>query len=298
MDDVITVPKPSPSRWTQWLKRHATDVVTPVSNSTASNKSDDSCSTPTTDKSIQSMCNSMKKQIICRAFYGWLTHTKHIRTVRTHLTRLVNPDNKLSHEEEQEYSQGLTRQVWESFMDDKKAVMSNFKQKLYYLLYYGGCEHSLRKEVWPYLLGHHDLGMNLEERRTRDMEVKKHYEETMIEWKAVAEVVKQRDKEITAANLAKLSSESTTSSSDLPPETTQRQISNEVFSESRDDNKIKKENGHRKRGKISRQFELQSKGSQSGQDSCEQQATDDEHEQNGSCPAILSNESPCSVSTF
>lgn len=298
MDDVIAAPKSSPSRWTQWLKRHATDVVTPANNSSATSKSDDSSSTPTTDKSIQSMCNSMKKQIICRAFYGWLTHTKHIRTVRTHLTRLVNPNNKLSHSEEQEYSQGLTRQVWESFMDGEKAFRSDFKQKLYYLLYYGGCEHSLRKEVWPYLLGHHDLGMTKEERSRKDMQVKKHYEETMIEWKAVAEIVKQRDKEITAANLAKLSSESTTSSTDLPPETTQRQISNEVFSESRDDNKIKKENGHRKRGKISRQFEFQSKGSQSGLDLCEQQVTDDGREQNTSHSEIPSNGCTCSVSTF
>jgi len=151
--------------------------------------------------------------------------------------------------------------VWESFHDNQRAVSPEYKHKLYSLLYFGGCHHNLRKEVWPYLLNHYSLGMTQEERMKKDKETKQHFERTVIEWSAVAEVVLQRDKEITAANQAKLSSESTSSSSELTPET--RQMSNDVFSESKDENVKVRHNGHRRQARILRQTHLQSKGSQS-----------------------------------
>ena len=255
-DEVITPPKPSPSRWSQWLRRHTSD--TPTTTTSGVNSPRNEVTVPTTDKSIQSMCNSMKKQIICRAFYGWLTHTRHIKTVRTHLTRLVNPCLHNNSLEEKDYSEGLTKEIWESFHDHNKAVRPEFKERLYNLLYYGGCCHDLRKEVWPYLLDHYELGMTQEERKKKDLETKEHYEVTMVEWSAVAEVVHQRDKEITAANLAKLSSETSTTSSDIPEA---RQMSNDVFSESKDEGI--KNNGHSRLTKITWQKQVQSKGSQS-----------------------------------
>jgi hypothetical protein len=71
--------------------------------------------------------------------------------------------------------------------------------------------------MWPYLLGHYRFGSSPEDRKELDLETQQSYETTMSEWLAVEAIVRQRDKEMMAANIAKLSSEST--SGDVPPPT-------------------------------------------------------------------------------
>ncbi|CAM5999168.1 unnamed protein product [Sphagnum balticum] len=100
---------------------------------------------------------------------------------------------------------------------------------------------SIRKTVWPYLLGHYEFSMTNEEKVNRDEDVRQQYEMTMSEWLAVEAIVRQRDKEIMQANLAKLSSESTKSTTEIPLDGPKdHNMSNEVFetssSESESDN--------------------------------------------------------------
>lgn len=42
--------------------------------------------------------------------------------------------------------------------------VQNYKElELLRLVYYGGVEHEIRKEVWPFLLGHYRFGMTKKE---------------------------------------------------------------------------------------------------------------------------------------
>ncbi|GIX93339.1 small G protein signaling modulator 1 [Caerostris extrusa] len=179
---------------------------------------------PPPGQSIQILCDTMKKQIISRAFYGWLAHCRHLRTVRTHLAGLVNSTiiNEMS---PTNASQGLTKDVWINMHNDSRVTDSH---EIYRLTYFGGVDPCIRREVWPYLLGHYAFGSSESERKERNISVQTSYETTMSEWLAVEAIVKQRDKEQMAANLAKLSSESTTSEIPLvgPKDTN---LSNDVF---------------------------------------------------------------------
>lgn len=145
----------------------------------------------------------MKHQIISRAFYGWLAYCRHLKTVRTHLSGLVN--NEIIDADDPKLSQGLSKEQWENLHDEEGRIKDS--NQLFKLVYFGYCDPSLRKEVWPYLLGHYDLNLTKEQREQQDEEMKQNYELLMTEWLAVEAIVKIRDKENLTASLAKFNSE-------------------------------------------------------------------------------------------
>ncbi|XP_074643721.1 small G protein signaling modulator 2-like isoform X2 [Tubulanus polymorphus] len=179
--------------------------------------------------SIKQLCDTMKKQIISRAFYGWLAHCRHLKTVRTHLSGLVN-STIISIEDPLDASQGLTIEVWQKM--NKNGIVTS-DQEVYRLVYYGGVAQEIRKEVWPYLLGYYKFGSTPDERESLDNDIRQQYEKTMSEWLAVEAIVRQRDKEIMAANLAKLSSEST--DGHIPLVRKDSSLSNDVFMDNMSD---------------------------------------------------------------
>uniref|UniRef100_A0A674EMN0 Small G protein signaling modulator 1-like n=1 Tax=Salmo trutta TaxID=8032 RepID=A0A674EMN0_SALTR len=151
---------------------------------------------------LKLLCDTMKYQIISRAFYGWLAYCRHLSTVRIHLSALVNPtivDPNVPHDARG----GLTVDVWSSFLQDCSAYDEH---ELLRLVYYGGVAPTIRKEVWPFLLGHYHFDMTQKHRLEVDEQVRAYYEQTMKEWLGCEAIVKQREGEKHAEAIAKCNS--------------------------------------------------------------------------------------------
>ncbi|XP_065502273.1 small G protein signaling modulator 1 isoform X3 [Caloenas nicobarica] len=110
---------------------------------------------------LKLLCDNMKYQILSRAFYGWLAYCRHLSTVRTHLSALVN-HNIVSPDVPCNASAGLTVDIWQRYLQDSTSYED---QELLRLIYYGGIQHEIRKAVWPFLLGHYQFGMTEAERK-------------------------------------------------------------------------------------------------------------------------------------
>ncbi|XP_026082061.1 small G protein signaling modulator 2-like isoform X2 [Carassius auratus] len=174
---------------------------------------------------LKMLCQNMKRQIVSRAFYGWLAYCRHLSTVRTHLSALVN-HNTIPPDKPCEASGGLSKDVWSKYQKDCK----NYKElELLRLVYYGGVEHEIRKEVWPFLLGHYKFGMDKKDMTQIDEKITARYQQVMREWKACEVIVKQREKEMQSVIFAKLSSGSSIDSHVLRLIHRDSTISNEVF---------------------------------------------------------------------
>ncbi|XP_016301196.1 small G protein signaling modulator 2 [Sinocyclocheilus anshuiensis] len=174
---------------------------------------------------LKMLCQNMKRQIVSRAFYGWLAYCRHLSTVRTHLSALVN-HNIVPPDKPCEASGGLSKDVWSKYQKDCK----NYKElELLRLVYYGGVEHEIRKEVWPFLLGHYKFGMDKKDMAQIDEKITARYQQVMREWKACEVIVKQREKEMQSAIFSKLSSGSSIDSHVLRLLHRDSTISNEVF---------------------------------------------------------------------
>lgn len=91
---------------------------------------------------MASLCDTMRRQILSRAFYGWLAYCRHLKTVRIHLASLVYPivnenPTKLY------YSQKLSHEIWQDFLSNKTID----SQDIFQQIYSAGCDPSIRKEV-------------------------------------------------------------------------------------------------------------------------------------------------------
>lgn len=78
--------------------------------------------------SLLDACQTVRRQILSRAFLGWLTYCRHLKTVRTHLACTINQvviDENL-------YNQPVTKEFWKECRR-KKDVRESFMTKDLYL---------------------------------------------------------------------------------------------------------------------------------------------------------------------
>ncbi|PAA79437.1 hypothetical protein BOX15_Mlig019554g2, partial [Macrostomum lignano] len=138
-------------------------------------------------QTIRQACDSMRKQILSRAFYGWLAHVRHMSCVRRHLPDLVTCRAGLGRRED--YPHGLTEAIWEA----------GDKQEAWRALYWGGCSKpELRKKVWPVLLGFHSWESSEAERQRATEAAQARFENLLSEWGPLDAIVRENDRELAA----------------------------------------------------------------------------------------------------
>ncbi|CAG0890499.1 unnamed protein product [Cyprideis torosa] len=175
---------------------------------------------------IQLVCETMKRQIISRAFYGWLAHCRHLRTVRTHLSGLVHSSPRVTTPSKED-AEGLTKAAWQKYRTEDGRI--DGWDDVMRLVYFGGVTHDLRATVWPYLLGLYDPQSTPEQRRKQDEEVRTKYAKDVEEWSTVEILFRRKEEE--ALQRARLSSSgTTTTSSSTSSSVTASPNKNRVFS--------------------------------------------------------------------
>ncbi|XP_078490653.1 small G protein signaling modulator 1 isoform X3 [Ciona intestinalis] len=166
--------------------------------------------TPSTDiqSSLKVLCDTMRRQIISRAFYGWLAHCRHLMTVRTHLSEMVH-NQVMSPSSPTDATRGVNQTTWkEIFVDGKLTSMTELMRHTYF----GGVDHDLRPIVWLFLLEHYPPHTDEEDREEIDRKMEEQYQVIMKQWTFVEDIINQRQ-----LKSSEPASSCSTSSSESPP---------------------------------------------------------------------------------
>ena len=143
------------------------------------------------------LCDTMKRQIVSRAFYGWLAHCRHLKTIRLHLVGLVHVISEEEESEEFKNSTNLTNELWLQWLQDEKeneVSLKKYEKFVHEFIYYNGLKNNeLRVKIWPFLLKHYTFEMTAEERFKKDVETKTNYSNLILEWKIFEDFIRQRD---------------------------------------------------------------------------------------------------------
>ncbi|KAI6240192.1 Small G protein signaling modulator 1 [Aphelenchoides fujianensis] len=166
--------------------------------------------------SLLDACESMRQQILSRAFYGWLSYGKHLKTIRTHLACTVNSQRL----REEENGEGVDATFWRSCRKEKSAEL---QKEFLIRSYFHGIDHELRREAWPYLLHLIPWDGEIEDYRPKWQET---YEQETKAWAEIEAEVVRRDGE--QFKLARLRQSTNTDDYRNPP-LRHQSMSSEVF---------------------------------------------------------------------
>ncbi|VDO92333.1 unnamed protein product [Heligmosomoides polygyrus] len=136
---------------------------------------------------IDRACQSMRHQILARAFFGWLSYCRHLRTVRKHLLYLVDT-KEMSGEEE---AMPVDEEFWKRCRTEKTPEL---EEEFHLRVYWKGIEGSkhLRRQAWPYLL---KLFRWDEDPEPKISEFTTKYREDVENWRVLEAEVRRQDEE-------------------------------------------------------------------------------------------------------
>ncbi|PAV68793.1 hypothetical protein WR25_20972 [Diploscapter pachys] len=142
-------------------------------------------------------CESMRHQILARAFYGWLTYCRHLKTIRKHLLYLVET-NVVQGEED---AQPVDEEFWKKCRTEKTPELEQeFLSRVYWKGIEGSNPKELRRQAWPYLIGLFKWDENQE---PKTGEFTKKYRREVDDWRVLEAEVRKRDEEAFIAARAK-----------------------------------------------------------------------------------------------
>jgi hypothetical protein len=98
---------------------------------------------------LKVLCDSMKKQILSRAFYGWLTYHRYFKTVSLHLTELIICDNENKESFENNNSE---REEGENVVQNDSNLISDQNRMKIHPNSYLKTNKKLDEELWAYLV--------------------------------------------------------------------------------------------------------------------------------------------------
>nr|CDJ89035.1 RUN and RabGAP TBC domain containing protein [Haemonchus contortus] len=134
-------------------------------------------------------CQSMRHQILARAFFGWLSYCRHLRTIRKHLMYLVDT-REMSGEED---AKPVDEEFWKKCRSEKTAELEEeFLLRVYWKGIEGTATKELRRQAWPYLLKLFDWDEEPEPKMT---EFTKKYREDVDSWRVLEAEVRRQDEE-------------------------------------------------------------------------------------------------------
>ncbi|CAD5217523.1 unnamed protein product [Bursaphelenchus okinawaensis] len=135
-------------------------------------------------ESLLDACETVRRQILSRAFYGWLSYCKHMKTVRTHLACTIN---NVKLEESNFENKIVDREFWQRCRKEKSL---DLKKEFWIRTYLNGIQPDIRCKTWPYLLNlvswKDDIGFFSDK-------WKESYDRKVEKWKEIEKEVVKRD---------------------------------------------------------------------------------------------------------
>ncbi|KER29530.1 hypothetical protein T265_03835 [Opisthorchis viverrini] len=139
---------------------------------------------------IEQLCDNIRREILSRAFHRWLGFCRKMRTLRSKLGNLVSPD-LVTVDLPRNAQDGITPTLW-THIKDRCEPDFTFHELCRHI-YFGSCDESLRREIWPYLLGVYTWGADKDELRSVRSMHRRHYISSLRQWKAAETLAKKYD---------------------------------------------------------------------------------------------------------